>query len=112
MYFEGWKTKGRFFEFYNVDVLTNSRIFRKSRKSVLPSCDAQGVMLEWDLSRGPYLHTPHSPSHRNSSFSSVFPEPRIVWVGTIWQTLAREKRPYSSLSLPVGEIVCYIQGGT
>lgn len=110
--FEGWKTKGGFFEFYYVDVLTNSRKFRKSRKSVLPSSEAQGMMLEWSPSRGPYLHPLHSPSHRNSSFSCVFPEPRSVWVGTIWQTLAREKRPYSSLSLPVGEIVCYIQGGT
>lgn len=46
MCFEGWQTKGGFFEFCNIDILTNSRIFRKSRKSVLPSSDAQGVMLE------------------------------------------------------------------
>lgn len=44
MCFEGWKTKGGFFELYNVDALTNSKRFRKSRESFLPSSDAQDLI--------------------------------------------------------------------
>lgn len=36
---------------------TNSRSFRKSRESVPPSPDAQGVMLEWTPPEDPiYIH--------------------------------------------------------
>lgn len=95
-------------ELHNVEtrvVHTNGRSFRKSRESIPPSPDAQGAMLERDPSRGPYLHTLHSPFRRAVSFSSLFLMPRSIWLGTIWQILAKEKRRCSSLSLPVGEIV-------